>query len=222
MNVITLYNKTPIALRPWADAGYTCWAVDEQHEPGVTERDGIRYVGADLHDRYLPLRGDYAFAMAFVPCTHTAVSGARHFASKGPKKAAQAFDLLDAAREILDWCECPWFVENPVSTFSTYWRKPDHTFDPCDFGGYLTPPSDGYRKKTCLWTGGGFVMPERRPVPVDRPNYIHHMAKTPERADLRSATPAGFARAVFEANRPDRRPELFAAAAISAPAPEAA
>jgi hypothetical protein len=31
-------------------------------------------------------------------------------------------------------------IENPVSTVSTYWRKPDYTFDPCDYG-------DAYQKK---------------------------------------------------------------------------
>lgn len=84
-------------------------------------------------------------------------------------------------------------LENPVSTLSTYWRKPDHTFDPCDYG-------DGYTKKTCVWCGGGFVMPPKNRVPVTEPGYIHKMAPGPDRADRRSATPGGFARAVFTAN----------------------
>lgn len=37
--------------------------------------------------------------------------------------------------------------------------------------------------------------------PDDR---IHKAPPGPARADFRSATPMGFARAVFEANRPDR------------------
>jgi hypothetical protein len=55
-------------------------------------------------------------------------------------------------------------LENPVGVLSSYWRKPDHTFDPCDYGGYLNPAGDAYTKKTCLWTGGGFIMPGKKPV----------------------------------------------------------
>jgi len=59
-------------------------------------------------------------------------------------------------------------IENSVSTVSTSWRKPDFTFDPCDFGGYLNPPGDAYAKKTCLWTGNGFVMSKiKRISPIE-------------------------------------------------------
>src|SRR5438874_1852065 len=44
-------------------------------------------------------------------------------------------------------------------------RPTHHTFDPCDFAGYLTDPApDRYTKKTCLWTGGGFIMPKPKRV----------------------------------------------------------
>jgi hypothetical protein len=55
-------------------------------------------------------------------------------------------------------------------------------------------PRDG------LWTGGGFLFPQKRPVPEFRPLYIHNMPPSDSQGDLRSVTPAGFARAVFEAN----------------------
>lgn len=63
--------------------------------------------------------------------------------------------------------------------------------------------NDGYHKSTCLWTGGGFVMPERRPIPFnDRPNFIHMCPPGKERGNVRSVTPMGFAYAVYETNRP--------------------
>jgi hypothetical protein len=198
--VLSLCDRTGAMLRPWADAGYRCYAVDLRHEPGEHVRDGIHWIGANLRDRWLPPRGAYAFACGFPPCTHTAVSGARWFASKGPAAAAEAFDVLDACRSILEWTGAPWFIENPVSTFSTYWRKPDHIFHPWEYGGYLMPPGDGWTKKTCIWAGGGFVMPEPRPTPITDPGRIHRMPPSSDRADLRSITPAGFARAVYEAN----------------------
>ena len=91
-------------------------------------------------------------------------------------------------------------IENPVSNISSHWRKPDFRFSPHQFTGY--EPDDNYTKGTCLWVGNGFVMPEPWAVeglgePDDR---IHKCPPGPERHNIRSATPMGFARAVFEAN----------------------
>ncbi len=98
------------------------------------------------------------------------------------------------------WSEAPWLIENPVGVLSSYWRKPDHTFDPCDFGGYLDPPGDAWTKKTCLWTGGGFRMPGKKRVEPVNLDYIHNMSPSGDRGDLRSITPEGFAIAVMLAN----------------------
>jgi hypothetical protein len=90
-------------------------------------------------------------------------------------------------------------IENPVSTISTYWRKPDHTFHPWQYSGLNA--DDCYTKKTCLWTGKGFVMPEpdhtEDVTPDDR---IHKAAPGPERASFRSRTPQGFSMAVAASN----------------------
>jgi len=70
------------------------------------------------------------------------------------------------------------------------------------YGFKISEQSDGYHKKTCLWTGNGFRMPEPRPIPLHaRADRIHKCPPGPERANIRSATPMGFARAVFEANK---------------------
>ena len=77
--------------------------------------------------------------------------------------------------------------------FTEYCGHHDTFFNTCD--------NDGYHKSTCLWTGGGFVMPDRRPIPFNEfPNMIHHASPGPERANIRSVTPMGFAYAVYEAN----------------------
>jgi hypothetical protein len=129
-----------------------------------------------------------------------AVSGARWFKDKGLGSLIEALELFDAAVRLAEWTCAPYLIENPVSTVATYWRPPDHTFDPCDYGGYLTPPGDFYTKKTCLWTGNGFVMPKQKRVHPKEGSRMHRLAPNPERANARSATPKGFARAVFENN----------------------
>lgn len=188
-------------LRPWAEAGYRCIAVDIQHEPGTTIKEGIEYVGADVLT-YQPPEGNYVACFAFPPCTHLAVSGARWFKSKGLGALHEAIGLVEACRRIAEGTGAPYFLENPISTLSTYWRKPDYVFDPCDYGGYLNPPVDPYTKRTCLWTGNGFVMPEHKPVEPTLGSKMHKLPPGPLRADLRSETPMGFAQAVFETNAP--------------------
>lgn len=178
---------------PWMEAGYECWIVDVQHEPGVHRDGSLVRVGADIRS-WLPPRREYAAAFAFPPCTHLAVSGARWFRHKGLRALAEAIEIFGACVERCQWTGAPWMVENPVSVISSHYRKPDHTFDPCDYG-------DPYTKKTCLWTGGGFVMPPKNRVEPTMAGYIHNMPPSPDRGSRRSITPCGFARAVYKANR---------------------
>ena len=94
-------------------------------------------------------------------------------------------------------------LENPVGTLSPYWRKPDHLFDPHEFAQLADDPDvEAYTKRTCLWTGGGFVMPERSPLAPMLGSAMWLLPPSADRADLRSVTPTGFARAVFLANAP--------------------
>lgn len=190
--VLSLCDKTGNILKPWAKAGFRCVAVDIQHK-GMSVVDGIEYTEGDVRT-YLPPRGEYAMCFAFPPCTHLATSGARWFGDKGLKKLRDAIDLVECCREVCEWTGAPYLIENPISTLSTYWRKPDHTFDPCDYG-------DPYTKKTCLWTGGGFIMPVKNRVEPTEGSKMHRIPPSENRADLRSETPMGFSLAVFEANR---------------------
>jgi hypothetical protein len=202
--MLSLFDRSTVMCRPWAEAGFTCLAVDIQHEPGEhpdPAHPNIIRVGADLMS-WLPPLDSYAFVAAFPPCTNLAVSGARWFRDKGLRGLIDGLELVSRAIEICEWSQAPWFLENPVSTISSYWRKPDHMFHPWEYGGWATDVDEGYTKKTCLWTGGGFVMPEPRPVPLSNPDRIHRAAPSPQRGDLRSVTPLGFARAVFDANAP--------------------
>lgn len=205
MRAVFLFCLTPNMALPWAEAGVKCLLVDQQHPPGLSSvgHPGILAHGADLRT-WRPPRNwvdDVVFVAAFPPCDHLAVSGARWFKGKGLRKLAGAVELVSLAADWCEWFGAPYLIENPVSTLSTYWRAPDHSFHPWQFCGL--EPSDCYTKKTNLWTGGGFVMPApNHPAEVKPDDRIHKAPPSPERANFRSATPMGFARAVFEANKP--------------------
>lgn len=202
--MLSLCDRTGVMARPWAEAGYDAVAVDVQHSIyPKTDRHGVMLVRGDvLH--YLPPRAEIAFVAAFPPCTDLAVSGAKHYRAKGLRRRGEAIALVGACLELAEHLGAPYCIENPVGILSTHWRKPDHVFHPYEYGGYPGGEDDGYTKKTCLWTGGGFVMPPKRPIALDPETHdrIHKAPPSPERADLRSMTPMGFARAVFEWNRP--------------------
>jgi hypothetical protein len=205
--VLSLFDRTGNMVKPWLDAGYRAIIVDIQHPDGERTNGLLTRVGGNVLD-YLPPLARYAAVFAFPPCTDLAVSGAAWFAGKGLGKLSDAIRLFWKAARICEWSGAPYLIENPVSTISTYWRKPDFTFDPCDYALWADYPEDNaYTKKTCLWTGGGFVMPPVRGVQPTHPpgrSPLHMLPPSPKRADLRSQTPVGFARAVFDTNHPDR------------------
>ena len=238
--VISLYDYTGEALRPWAYAGYKCMAYDIQHSKNPVTIDytsngeifgsggSITYCKADLHDKatldhllMVYRRKQVVFGMAFPVCQHLAVSGASHFASK--RKANPNFQW-EATRHavrcsyLFEDLEIPYFIENPVSVLSTLWRKPNYSFHPWHYGGYISDaeaehpkwpeyiaPKDAYPKKTCLWTSGNFRMPIKLPVKPEDGHSRQHLklgGKSMKTKNIRSATPRGFAKAVWQANDP--------------------
>ena len=235
--VISLYDFTGEALKPWAEAGYTCHAFDNQHslvEPEVQTFDGggsINYNFADLHDHNWlnAIQSEFGdkpvvFGMAFPVCTDMAVSGAAHFKRKAqanPFFQADAVGHATAVARMFNGMAIPYFIENPVSVLATMWRKPDYRFHPYEYGGYIPDdqiehprwpeyiaPRDAYPKKTCLWTGGGFVMPTKVAVTVKQGYAKQHLklgGKSQRTKDIRSATPRGFAIAVYEFNSIDEK-----------------
>jgi hypothetical protein len=202
---------------PWLRAGYRIVLVDPQHPAGINVSDdgmvvriGDIITGAMGYIGNLIRAGDVVFVMGFPPCTEVAVSGARWWdakRAKDPYFQAKAATVAEQCRTIGVLSGKAWAFENPVSAFSHIFGKPQHTFHPHHFTRWCA--NDNYTKKTCLWTGGGFVMPAPEPswwlgAPDNR---IHDAQPGPERANFRSATPIGFARAVFRANAPHLKPQ---------------
>ena len=242
--VISLFDLTGEAVKPWAEAGYDCYIFDAQHPDGITfsaQRSTyqglhksrstllINTVGGDASTWAEPIARimevyDVQMLYGFPPCTDLAISGAGWFKAKAeanPNYLAEAMALVYLVRDIGEQYNVPYMIENPVSVISTQYRKPDYMFNPCDYGQYLPeddtspypaliPARDASTKKTCLWTGNGFVMPEKRGVSPERfqdRNGLNYSGpafklggKSLRTKNIRSATPRGFAKAVFLAN----------------------
>ena len=124
--------------------------------------------------------------IAFPPCTHLAVSGARWFKEKqkdGRQQEAIDFFMLFAN------CECERLaIENPIGIMSTVWRKPDQIIQPWQFG-------HGETKATCFWLDN---LPPLKPSDIvsGREQKVWKMAPSSERSKLRSKTFPGIAKAM--------------------------
>jgi len=92
--------------------------------------------------------------IAFPPCTHLAVSGARHFEEKrkdGRQQEGVAFFMKFVEAPIKHKA-----IENPIGIMSNLYRKPDQIIQPWMFG-------DEFQKSTCLWL---FNLPLLRPTDI--------------------------------------------------------
>lgn len=205
--VVSLCDLTGNFVQPWVDAGYHAVLVDPQH--GLSRTEGpVTRLAATVEEALVELgellrSNQIAFVAGWPPCTQLAGSGAQWWKAKrdeDPMFQAKAVAVAEQCRTFGRVSGSPWLVENPSGALSSVFGKPDHTFHPWWFTGI--EPADNYTKLTCLWAGGGFRMPPRDidPRAGVPDNRIHFAPPGPERANIRSATPMGFARAVFAAN----------------------
>ncbi len=126
--------------------------------------------------------------IAHPPCTHLAVSGARHFEAKRASGVQQ--EALEFVRALLNAPIPRIALENPVSIISSQIRKPDQVIQPWQFG-------HGETKATCLWLKG---LPKLKPTNIvdGRVPRVHHMPPSADRWKLRSTTYAGIAAAMAD------------------------
>lgn len=126
--------------------------------------------------------------IAHPPCTHLAVSGARHFAAKRADGRQQ--EALDFVGKLLNAPIERIALENPVSIISSHFRKPEQIIQPWMFG-------HGETKATCLWLKN---LPPLKPTNIvdGREARVHKMAPSPDRWKERSRTYLGVAAAMAE------------------------
>lgn len=217
--VVSLFDESGNALRPWAEAGFQCFAFDILNQGNVETIGGgsIEFVNADLFDRELVGRIidlKPRFVMGFPPCTDLAVSGAAWFEAKrrvNPNFQDEAVALARTVETVGEACNVAWFCENPISVLSSLWRKPNYIFSPNEYGGYLPEDDvhprwpdyiaarDAYPKKTCIWSNDKFVMPPRKVIAIEPGYSVQHRklgGKSAKTKQIRSEGPRGFLKAV--------------------------
>lgn len=160
--------------------GHDAWSCDLL----PTDVDGPHFQCdvADIIDN------DWDLMICHPPCTHLAVSGARHFAAK--KASGVQDEALDFVRMLLNANIPKIALENPISIISSQIRKPDQIIQPWQFG-------HGETKATCLWLKN---LPKIVPTNIveGRSDRIHKMPPSPDRWKLRSTTYQGIADAMAE------------------------
>ena len=124
--------------------------------------------------------------IAFPPCTHLAVSGARWFKGKGEQQLAAIGFVMFLANLLIRRIA----IENPIGILSTQWRKPDQIIQPWQFG-------HGETKATCLWLKG---LPPLKPTNIveGRKARVHREPPSSDRWKNRSRTLLGIAEAMAE------------------------
>lgn len=122
-------------------------------EPSL--RPGKHYVGDVRNILY----DGWDMMIAFPPCTHLAISGARHFESK----YAEQEQAIEFFRELAAAPIARIALENPVGIMSSFFRKPDQIIHPWKFGHSTT-------KATCLWLKD--LLPLKPTNIVDRGNFV--------------------------------------------------
>ena len=130
--------------------------------------------------------GLFDLMIAFPPCTHLAVSGARWFKDKRMEQV----EALEFVNLLLDAPIKKIALENPIGIISSRIRKPDQIIQPWQFG-------HGETKATCLWLKN---LPKLQPTNVveGRKPRVHFASPGPDRWKERSRTLPGIAEAMAE------------------------
>lgn len=137
MKVLVACEFSGTVREAFKNLGHNVWSCDL--EP--TEIPGNHIQGNVLDI----LNDGWDLMIAHPPCTHLAVSGARHFAKKiadGRQQQGIDFFMALANSNIPRYA-----IENPIGIMSSKWRKPDQIIQPWEYGHEA-------QKSTCLWLKG--------------------------------------------------------------------
>jgi hypothetical protein len=179
IQVLVGCERSGIVRDAFAKRGFDAWSCDTepQRTPG-------NHLQCDVREIW----HDFDLIILHPPCTHIAVSGARHF----PEKIADGRQG-GAIRFFMDCINAPCqyvAVENPICIMSTIYRKPDQIIQPWEYG-------HGETKATCLWLKN---LPKLIPTNIveGREQRIWKLPPTNNRSEIRSQTFQGIADAMAQ------------------------
>lgn len=138
--------------------------------------------------------GKWDMIIAFPPCTHLAVSGARHF--EGKRADGRQREGIEFFCKFL-MADCDKIaVENPVGIIGGGYVK-EYFPDLCEKYGLPLQPTqkiqpyeygEPYKKTTCLWLKG---LPKLEPTEIVEPNLITYTCKNGKKATFSTDYCAG-------------------------------
>jgi hypothetical protein len=137
MRVLIACEFSGTVREAFAKLGHDAWSCDL--EP--TSLPGNHYQG----DMFDIVNDGWDLIIAHPPCTHLAVSGARHFEKKRADGRQQ--QGIDFFMRVVNIDVPKLAVENPIGIMSTLYRKPEQIIQPFEYGHEAT-------KSTCLWLKG--------------------------------------------------------------------
>jgi len=182
VKVLVACEESQVVTNSFRTLGHEAYSCD-------TELSSGGYPEWHIQGDVIPLLDQqWDMILAFPPCTHLAVSGARWFEEKrkdGRQEESIKFFMLFANSKCQKVA-----IENPIGIMSTVWRKPDQIIQPWQFG-------HGEVKATCLWLKGLAPLVETNVVAGREPR-VHFMGPGKDRARERGKTYLGIAMAMAE------------------------
>lgn len=183
MKVLVACEFSGIVRDAFANRGHNAISCDLLPTESSTFNHVMKDVRELLHSGY-----GWDLIIAFPPCTHLAVSGARWF--KG--KAWEQQQAILFAEELWRADSLRICIENPIGVLSTKSRlgKPAQIIQPWQFG-------HGETKATCLWLKN---LPKLVPTKIveGREGRVWKMPPSKDRGKERSRTLLGIAEAMAE------------------------
>lgn len=185
MRVLVACEFSGIVRDAFAARGHDAWSCDLEptEKPGNHIRGDVFELAIDGHEHAL---NPWDLLIAFPPCTHLCVSGARWFRDKLEEQEQAVGFFMALANAPIERI----VIENPIGIMSTRWRKADQIIQPWQFG-------HGETKATCLWLKN---LPQLKAtnIVIGRDNRVHREPPGPERWKNRSRTYQGIADAMAD------------------------
>lgn len=226
--ILDLCGGTGAWSKPYKEAGYDVKLItlpDYDVTRAIFHNGMLMFPSNVRGKKNLVVRMEKVYGiLAAPPCTMFSIARTR---AKKPRDFEEGMRTVRACMEII-WMVQErsqdtnkkitslkfWALENPYGMLRYFLGEPFFIFNPWEFG-------DGYQKKTALW--GSFKRPVKKPVEMTdevknnlkgnrvmmlkKFDYLKSKEIHPEafgkltRQERRAITPAGFARAFFEANK---------------------